>query len=215
MTTILVDANGKAILYYNKAIKASLPTGYTEVAGVTNAANTYLNTDKAVDTDDLVFELKVTPSTGSWYIFQARQSSTIMGISGSGSGNTITLAFGGSNALITSSISRNTSHTYYIKATVKNGNATLYVKDLTSGTEDTKTATYTFSSMSNKIFLWGNSGGGRVNAGNTIYYARLYKSGSCILDYVPAVDSNNVAGMYDRVSDSFKTVSGGSLTPVS
>lgn len=211
MTSILVDNNGKAILYGGKAIIATLPTGYTEVDGLTNSANTYLNTNIVPEMNDTVFEIKVKPSTGSWYIFQSREGSPIYGISGSTSGNTIVLAWAGSS--IASTIKRNTSHTYIVKGTVKNGNLTLFVKDLSTGSTDTQTGTYTATTMNNKTYLWGNTTGGRVSANNTIYYAKMWKNGVCVMDYVPVVDSNNVAGFYDRVSGQFITVSAGSVTP--
>ena len=198
---------------FGKDASGGLPEGYTEIKGLTNAGNTYIDTDVVVDVDDVEFELRVKPTTGSWYIFQTR-TSVIFGISGSANGNTILLGWGGNSMFLSSSISRDTTHIYYIKATAKNGNATLYVKDETANTENTKTGTYTFVEPTKNFYLWGNPNGDRVSSGNTIYYAKLKINGSTALNYIPCINSDNVAGFYDTASKTFKTPDSGSVTPV-
>lgn len=204
--------NIKSLKQYGKCVQSNLPLGYTELDGVTNNAFTRLNTGIIPTIDDVEFELRVIPSEGSWYIFQSRilNEIAIYGISGSVAGKTISFGWNG-NSLLQSNIFRDTSHTYYIKATAKNGNATLYVKDETTNTEDTTTTTYTYTSSPNsEIFLWGNSSENYVSSGNKIFFARLKVGGSVVLDYIPAKYGNDV-GFYDRVSGTFKEVLDGSL----
>ena len=198
---------------YGKCVQSNLPPKYTELDGVTNNASTLLDTGIIPIIDDVEFELRVIPSTGSWYIFQSRNMNVtaIYGISGSMVGETILFGWNGNRSLLQSNISRDPSHTYYIKATAKNGNATLYVKDETTNTEDTKTTTYTYtSSPTSEICFWGNHSSNYVNSGNKIFFARLKVEGSVVLDYIPAKYGNDV-GFYDRVSGTFKEVEVGSL----
>ena len=63
-----------------------VPHGYTRVDGIRNTASSssaIINTGIIDNVDDMEYELRVKPSTGSWYIFQSRQGSSgnIYGIS--------------------------------------------------------------------------------------------------------------------------------------
>ena len=192
-----------------------LPPGYTEVNGITNDANTSVITGIQPTVDDVEWELRIKPSMDSWYILQARRGGqAIWGISGSQTGASILLGWNGNQSLLLSSISRNPTHTYYIKATVKNGIATLYVKDETDNTEDTKTTTYTFDAANlpaSPFYLYANGNPQYVASGNTVYMVRIKVGGVMVMDYVPAVDSNNNVGFWDKVSGTFKTASSGTL----
>ena len=164
-----------------KAGKASgLPFAYDLVDGLTNATGTYFSTGIKDDVDDFEYEIKVQPSSGSWYILQSRASTSgpIYGISGSASGYKIALGIG--NLLsVNSGIIRDTSHVYTVKASHKNGVATIYVKDETTGEEDTKTATYDtseFVGATTSIGVFGQAPN-KVNSGNSVYYVKLRKSG--------------------------------------
>ena len=186
---------------------------YIETDSTTNIAGVKIDTGIAADVDDMVFEIKVKPSTGSWYIFQARSGSPIWGISGSQSGNTILAGWNGNQGIMQSTITRKSTDTYFIRLVFKNGNGTLYVKDLTSNEESTQTCTYTYTSgTTNTIYLFGNSTSDTLSGGNAIYYAKLYKSGELVGYYIPAKDNQNVAGFYDAISGTFKTPTNGNLT---
>ncbi len=200
-------------------IGGMLPDGYTELEYVKNNTQTLIDTGIKPDVDDMEFEIEAQPSTGSWYILQARNGAggAVYGISGSVSGDTITFGWNGALVSLRSDIVRNPAHVYHVKATAKNGVATLYVHDLTAGVEDTKTTTYTYRNSTNQnIFVWGNSGGDRVAANNMIHYARIKKSGRYVMNYVPVI-YNNAAGFYDMVSGEFKPATSGSIVagPVS
>lgn len=182
--------------------KAIVPTGYTPLDKITNAASTRIRTSIIPDIDDMEFEIQVNhPATGSWYILQARydQNSSVYGISGSNSGNTFLGGWSGSSARATN-IARDSAHNYYIRFIVKNGNSTLYIRDLTTNEEETVQNSYTYTSLSEPICIFANTAGNTVSSGNELVFAKIYKSGQLVLDCVPASDGNNNVGVYDRVS---------------
>lgn len=189
---------------------------YKYYISISNNASTVLNTGIIADVDDMEFELEVTPSTGSWYIFQSRESvgGTIYGISGSQNGNTFAINWAGASFVATT-LNRSDAHRVRIKCTFKNGNGTVCIQDLITGEdEETITNTYTFTPATQPICLFGNIVNGIANntasANNAIHYARLKKNGVVVMDYEP-VTYNNKAGFYDKVSRTFKTATTGSL----
>lgn len=188
---------------------------YKYYVSISNNASTVLNTGIIADVDDMEFELYVTPSTGSWYIFQSRESSsgTIYGISGSLNGNTFVINWAGVSFVATK-LNRSDTHRVCIKCTFKNGNGTVIIQDSITGEDETITNTYTFTPATQPICLFGNIVNGiannTVDANNAIHYARLKKNGVVVMDYEP-VTYNNTAGFYDKVSRTFKTATTGSL----
>ena len=189
----------------------NIPQPYTQVNYVTNTAQTMINTGVKFDfSKNYEIELKVSGVTGSWYILQAREnaSAPISGVSGSMTGNQISLGLNGTYVQA-SQISRVIGHIYYIKGTINNGNVTLYVKDETAGTEETVTGTYTVTTgQSVDMGLFGNTGGNYVAINSDVYFARIKEDGNYIMDYVPA-KQGTTAGFYDKASGTFKTA----LTP--
>ena len=213
---LLPDAIADSLTYvkaFGGTGQGGVPSGYTLLNGVANGSGTYIDTGITPAVDDVEIEIRVKPTTGSWYILQSRASGgTIWGISGSSSGATILLGWGGVGSLCQSSIIRDPTHTYYVKATMNNGNATLYVKDETDNTEDTKTATYTSAVPSLPFWLYGNQNSDRVNSGNTVYMARIKVGGVTVMDYVPALNPSTVVGFYDKTTGNFKVSDAGTLT---
>ena len=185
-----------------------VPGGFTELEYVTNAKNTYLDTGIIPNADNTEMEIKVKPRPGSWYIFQARYPDrSFFGFGGSEQGDTI------NNYYADSSISRVSGHIIIAKSTCINGNATLYVKDLTENIEDTATGSYTSWQQTLPIWMFGNQIGNRVTSGNSVYYAKMKINGVDVMNYIPALrNSDNAVGFYDTISGTFKTVSEGSLT---
>ncbi len=191
-----------------------LPDGYTRVNGITNSGNVRIDTNITDDVDDMEYELRVKPSLGSWYIFQSRQvaGGALYGFAGNNSGSTINANNGGSSFV--SVMTRNTEHVYYLKFIHKNGARTLYVKDETTGAEDTQAGTYTgYTPATAQIRLFCNGASQCVSGANTVYMARLKKNGVLVRNFIPAKNSSNVVGMYDTVSKTFFTNAGsGSFT---
>ena len=211
----LTDAITNSLSYvkvFGGTEQRNLPSGYTQVNYVTNVVQTQVNTGIMLDfTKNYEFEIQCSAVTGSWYMMQSRVASTsnITGISGSQSGDTILLVIGGVS-VCTSSITRTTGNKLYVKATLNNGVATLYVKDETDGIEDTQTGSYdtTQESPTVPIYLLGNAASQYVNVNTDVYIARIKENGVTVMDYVPARQSTT-AGFYDKASGTFKTA----LTP--
>ena len=213
----LTDAVSSKLDYlnvYGKCIQKNLlPAGYIEVETGTNAASTYINTGILDDVDDIEIELRAAPKGGSWYILQSRSGSSgpIYGISGANSGDKI--SFGaGSVKSVTSTITRETNHVVYIRGYHRNGTISMYVKDETTGEEDTQTDTYdtnNFVSSTTNFGIFGN-GSNYLSSGHVIYRARIWKSGVLVADYIP-VTNNTTTGFYDMVSQTIKLPSSGSV----
>ena len=191
---------------------SGLPLEYTKIDWMKNSSSTRIKTTITPAVDDIEIELRCKAVTESWYMFQSRASSsaTAFGISGAKSGASISFSWGTNTAI--SDITRTAGHILTLKATAKNGSKTLYVKDETSGTEDTKTNTYTIASYpSSPFYLWGNYSQ-YVSANANVYYLRFKVGGNVVLEYLPAM-KNNVAGFYNRITRNFITTpTAGSMT---
>lgn len=202
----------QAVKAFGGTEQRNIPQPYTQVNYVTNTAQTAVNTGVMIDfAKNYEFEVECRAVSGSWYILQSRASSSgnITGISGSTSGSTITLVVGNVTAC-TSAITRTVGNKLYVKATLNNGTATLYVKDETANTEDTQTGSYgtTQPNPTAAVYLLGNAGGQYADINSDIYMARIKENGVTVIDYVPARQVAT-AGFYDTVSGTFKTA----LTP--
>lgn len=180
-----------------------LPAGYTQVDYVKNISATSesscIPTGIYTDIDDFEFEMKVEATTGDWYMFCAKKSSSsFVGIRGTNSYTT--LRGDAPGGYISWNGGRATGVTLVIKFSYKNGNAYLEAENLTTGTKTSDTTTYTYAEKNAEIKMFM-----QVLANNKVYYAKIKRAGVLVADYVPAVDSNNIAGFYDMVSKSFKT----------
>ena len=198
-----------------KCEQRNLPSGYTETDMTLNGASSYIDTGVVPDADDMewdcVFYVPNDTNT-SLYLLQSRASASadIYGITGSQSGNKINGAFSGTS--LTSNIARTAEHTYHVNFKVTNGASTLFVEDLTAGTSDTKTGTYTYVAGSANTYLFGNSGGGSLAAGHGVKSAYIKKSGVLQFNYTACKNSSDVAGFYNSVSGQFVGATSGDFT---
>lgn len=198
--------NGKAV---TKRKQEKLWGRYVPCDGITNGNNTSIDTGvKAQDNMEMLVRVKAI--TGSFYILQSRETSNakIYGITGSQTNDTI-IFFG-----VTSGITRTSGHIYTIKGTLVNNAVTLYVKDETAGTEDTKTGTltdYTFPAPTT-IKLFGDAN--KLDAGATVYRAYIKVNGQMAWDMYPCVDVNNSNApvAYDDVTHAASVKVSGSIT---
>lgn len=165
--------------------------------------------------DDVKIEIKVKigdeaqasgqTTVGSFYACQARATASgdITGISGSSASGSINGMQSGQS--VASGIVRVKDHIDLISYEYKNGNHSIYVKDLTTNTEDTQTGTYTFSAPTKNLYIFGNTTTtNNLNNNNALYYCKIWVSGSLAFDAVPVIrNSDNVVGLYDKVSQTF------------
>lgn len=184
-----------------------LPAGYTQYTYIRNGQGATINTDWRPTVDDIVLDIRFyCNSTGSMYLWQSRDgtSGSILGLGGSQSGSTISLYGGGGSTPITSSISRTIGNIYHIIATLKNGNATLYVKDETAGVEDTQTGTYTFGVNATRFYFFGNANQ-YVTNGYRIYSAKCWYQGRLIQNWAFTQNENEESGIYNLIDGTFIT----------
>lgn len=233
---VLPEAVANGIHYinaYGGLLQSGVPSGYTAVEYVENAADTMVKSAINIGNEDnFKIDITATVVSGSFYLFQARDSvstnhgnATICGISGSQNGGTIIGGSGGSTSL-TSGITRpnRDGHKLNIVFECADGDMSLYVKDIDGNVSDTKTGTYDPTELTRpttNMCIYGNEAPtistalpkNRLTAGCKVYGAKLWKNGVLVMDYVPATrDSDSAVGFYDRVSHTFVTAADGSLT---
>lgn len=204
---------------YGGLLQSNVPFEYTQVdyaikkgtAGVQGKFDTGIKPT----VDDVKIEMKVKigdeaqqagqSTVGSFYACQARATASgdITGISGSSASGSINGMQNGQS--VASGIIRIKDHIDLIRYEYKNGNHSIYVKDLTTNTEDTQTGTYTFGAPSKNLYIFGNTTiTNNLNNNNALYYCKIWVSGSLAFDAVPVIrDSDNKVGLYDKVSESF------------
>jgi len=197
-----------------KFTNTDLPDGYEELECIENGSSTRINTGVKYNVDDIVMEVLVKPTSGSnwrfWHIFTSNSPSDNTGIYGYSSN--ISWCYNGSN-IVTSEIIRQSSHLYLIRVTALSGQVTLYVKDMTTGAEDTQTGSYTFSTTNKYFYLFGNSYGTYASSGQKVVYAKMWKTNELVLYYTSSKRvSDNTFGFYDRATSRFITQGNGSLT---
>lgn len=212
-TLTYVKAYGGTKLSYD------IPVEYTQVdyaikkgtAGVQGKFDTGIKPT----VDDVKIEMKVKigdeaqaagqTTVGSFYACQARATASgdITGISGSSASGSINGMQNGQS--VASGIVRIKDHIDLISYEYKNGNHSIYVKDLTTNTEDTQTGTYTFSAPTKNLYIFGNTTTtNNLNNNNALYYCKIWVSGSLVFDAVPVIrNSDNKVGLYDKVSQTF------------
>lgn len=214
-------ANGlNSVTLSGKCEQTYIPSDYVRTVSTANNATVNSRIDTGlIPQDGDVIELRITTNIVgvSFYAFQARSGggSSIFGVSGSSSGSTISADWG---QALNSGIARTAGHTYFIRISFVDGVKTIYVKDETSGTEDTQTGTYDATKVvpTTNYTLWGNKVQ-YLNRVNPVHEVKLTNNGVTRLHYIPCI-YNNVAGFYDRATESFVTpetdvLTAGAVTP--
>ena len=188
-----------------------LPSGYTRLEYIQNAASTYVNTSIIPQADDIEMNIRYyCGSLGSNYIFQSRASTSghVFGLSGSQSGATIVAGWDG--AATRSTISREIGHIYNLNLRLNNGTMTLRVIDETTGQENTVSTDYTWAEPASPFGIFGNASGNRIGAGQRVFSVWMKVNGQYIMNYIPAT-YNDAVGFYDSVSQTFKEATVGSF----
>lgn len=211
-----VNANGNSLIQGR-----DLPLEYTQIDGAvkkgTAGVQGKFDTGIKPTADDVKIEMKVKigdeaqasgqTTVGSFYACQARATATseITGISGSQSTGSINGMQNGQS--VSSNIIRVKDHIDIISYEYKNGTHSIYVKDLTTNTEDTQTGTYTFAEPTKNLYIFGNTTtANNLNNNNVVYYCRIWESGELIFDGVSVIrNSDNAIGIYDYVTKTFIT----------
>lgn len=179
-----------------------VPSWYTMTEWTRNATWTRVQTWIIADVDDMVIEVDCDAILGSFYLIQNRTSDDkIFGITWASSWAKIQLNFWTTNPFLTSTISRVDGNRYLIRASWKNWNGSLYVKDFVNNVEDTQTWTYTWSAQTDELnVFYSKSGGASLSQWCEIRSLKIWKQDVLVLNYIPCKDSNNKAYFYDTVS---------------
>ena len=187
---------------------------YTRVAGIANiAADTRINLGVTLPAEWEI-ELVTRPKLGSFYICQSREAdSRITGVSGSQTGSKInTSCFG---VQIDSAIARELNNRYFIRATARAGTLTLYVKNLTTNIEDTKTGRYTIDSLPQApLCIFGNTKSNFIDADTVLEYAKITLGNTLAFNLLPVLDTNNAACFYNKITRQFIYPEVGAVTAI-
>lgn len=235
---------GSGTITGGKEVFDLLPKEYTRVEYIENYwegdQNTiatkqapYIDTGVVIGNNDtFVFEITTKVVSGSFYLMQSRESaistagynSTITGISGSGTGDTVYSLAGDSSGTAskipsstpTALIRNTTDNVLYTARFVQKcdiGSNKLYITRLDTDTTYSYSKTYDQSILTRattSVCIFGtnasDSGGkcNRVVAGCRVFDATIWKNGELVINYIPAVrNSDNVVGFYDTVSGNF------------
>lgn len=214
-----VEDSLSSVKAYGGLLQSNVPLEYTQVDYATKKGTAGVqgkfDTGIMPTVDDVKIEMKVKigdeaqqagqSTVGSFYACQSRVSASgnITGISGSSASGSINGMQNGQS--LASDITRIKDHIDVISYEYKNGNHSIYVKDLTANTEDTQTGTYTFGEPSKNLYIFGNTTTtNNLNNNNALYYCKIWVSGSLAFDAVPVIrNSDNKVGLYDKVSERF------------
>ena len=197
----------------NISIEESIPYGYTPLEYVYNSSSTYQNTGIRPTVDDVELEFEYRDSSSSVYQCLLGNMPTSNNPSHYGLGyfgsSDIWLSTKGTN--ISSGVNRVSGHRFYIKGVLRNGNGSIYAKDLTNGTEGQGSGTYTFSETSYNIEIFRRRHNSTyMPSGARVYKAAIKIKGATVLNYIPAKrNSDDVCGFWDTVSKTFVTATAG------
>lgn len=199
LLTVNVGADNGNVSGFKVAVsegKSILPNGYAELSYIESNGSQYIDTGYSpTSTDKTVLDCEITYSS-SWTM--------IMGSYTSGSyyswwtkGSTIYAYYGSSNKNATGPVGRailTTQGTSWIA-----GGTTITVSSSLSGTPGT-------------LYLGSvNKGGSYALATMKIYSFKIYSANNeLIMDYIPAINADGVAGLYEKVNGVFHTSSGSS-----
>lgn len=169
----------------------------------------YINTGIVLDTDDFVIDFMTKPGINSvndiWPIVSIYENGTVSGIHIDSNKKICATIFG---LTLTSNVvieQWSYMYVYHIRLTCKNGQATLYVGNLSQGTqEDTVTGSYVFSPYSTALGIFGDVGGNySTYTTSAISYVKITKDSSVNM-LIGAKDSSNYTyGLYNLNTQTF------------
>lgn len=175
-------------------VRPALPNGYTPIEYIESTGIQYINTDyKPNHNTRVVLDASVTlPTSGeaNAYLFGASSSGKFaLYVTSSGR---VTYTYANTTSGITD-ISGNTRYIFDCDKKVCTVN----------GVSKTMGTSVTFTNTSDLLLYRQNVGGGDGWTKMKIYSCRIYDNGTLVRDFVPAISSVGLKGLYDLVSKSF------------
>ena len=181
-----------------------LPSSYRLIDFIKKeTANGYIDTGIVLDTDDFVIDFMAKPGINTvndiWPIVSIYENGTVSGVHIDSNKKICATVFG---LTLTSNVvidQWSYYYAYHIRLTCRNGQATLYVGNLSTGTqEDTVTGSYVFSSYSTTLGIFGDVGGNySTYTTSAISYVKITKANAVTM-LVGAEDNNTYTyGLYN------------------
>ena len=119
--------------------------------------------------------------------------------------------------ILVSDIEQTAGHIYKVRGELRNGQASLYVVDETTGQKDFKSGTYSVdqTNVLVRMFYYSyTSSPAYMNVSVDVFYASFRSNGEDVLEYIPVRRiSDSEAGFYNAVGGSFITEYAGNLVP--
>ena len=195
LSTAAFFGNGGTGAFVAGAIIEELPEGYTKVEYLQSSGKQYIDTGFKPNQDTRIVLEADFPKNGSsatWFFGpEGWETSARYQLRITSSGTTYISDYG-SQALDTAITPSG--------RTVFDRNKNIF----TIGAVVCENKTATFQSSYNlRLFGGSNTSGTPMSSPGTIYSCRIYDNGTMIRDYVPCIDLNGTAGMYDMVNDVF------------
>ena len=205
----IVQAGNNISLSYSSLL---VPEGYTQVEYITSTGSSYINTNIVpTDTTKVIIDAYTT-STGSFYLFGARatSSSTILfGQSGSATGAVISASVNGTSLQASTNgvawTRSSTGQRYTIGLETNSGTFTYCVKDHTNARYFEGTSNYTLlGTQTTKIMLCAFNSSNILTGTTRIYQFEIYQNDTLAFKGIPCIrQSDGKYGLYDTVSESF------------
>ena len=209
ISTPIIQAGNNISVSYSSSF---IPSGYTQVEYITSTGSSYINTNiPPTDTTKVIIDAYTT-STGSFYLFGARatSSSTILfGQSGSATGSVISASVNGTSLQASTNgvawTRSSTGQRYTIGLETNSGTFTYCVKDHTNSRYFEGTANYTLlGTQTTKIMLCAFNSSNILTGTTRIYQFEIYQNDTLAFKGIPCIrQSDGKYGLYDTVSESF------------
>lgn len=206
VTGTFYDNKGTGTFTAGRTI-CELPAEYTQLDYIASSGTQYINTGvKATNNTQLTIGMQATSMASTWNGFWgARDANYVNNFSLFADGTSShPNQFYGHVGIYDDSYYFSTEVTPLNYNTIDTKNNVMKIGNLS----------YTFTSRTiaatTPITLFGANDDGTLQWKSSlrIYYCRIYNGTTCIRDFIPAKDSNDVLGLYDIVNDVFYTNNG-------
>ena len=188
-------------------IEPLLPKGYTRLEYLESTGTQYIDTGFIPTNDNFQFETKMfSPNTSAYFGYRSVNSGTATGDMRwffNYSDGRVAIRYGNTTENSTLSFDTQTTHKFYF-----NGSS-LYIDDVNYLTTTKKYTTPVYKSF----YLFSVNASGYYSTDiakfvGKIYYCKIWNNNTLVRDFIPALNSSNVPGMYDRVNHVFYTNAG-------
>lgn len=180
---------------------------YTPIEYIESTGTQYIDT-KIRNTQKVQIGINVTAFNDSYtlvYGSQSRQNPVTRRSCYINRGNVIdkfSMSSGSENQPVSINVNTNfTTGTYHDITVVFSETPTISLDGQTTTSD--KTSDNASTELDDYLFCYNLSGNASYNVKAKIYFAKIWKENSLVRDFIPVLDSNGVACMYDKISNTF------------